>query len=177
MLTGYCWPARPRPVDTAGERNRPWLTGATELVDRVRATLLPRPWARPGSGCAPPAPGRRPPTARLERTRVRPPPRCPSGSAPNATGGSPRSTPGTPTASPRLTAAARGAAALAAPGAAGAGWDDWAPAPLPRGQDPDAVRVGKARIPGAEPVPALVPLLDTGHVQLGGADGAAATRW
>ena len=70
----------------------------------------------------------------------------------------------------RLTAAARGAAALAAPGAAGTGWDDWAPAPLPRGQRADPVRVGEAQVPGGQPVPALLPLLDSGHLHVSGAD-------
>ncbi|MDI5942670.1 cell division protein FtsK, partial [Micromonospora sp. DH15] len=68
------------------------------------------------------------------------------------------------------------AARREAPGAASADWARWTVTPAGRGETPGAVRVGTVRIPGAEPVPALVPLLDAGHVHLSGAgaDGGAA---
>ncbi|WP_091609671.1 FtsK/SpoIIIE domain-containing protein [Micromonospora mirobrigensis] len=73
----------------------------------------------------------------------------------------------------RLADLARRAADAArreAPGAASAGWDGWAPTPAGRGETPGSVRVGTVHIDGAEPVPALVPLLDAGHVHLAGGD-------
>ncbi|MEH0937712.1 FtsK/SpoIIIE domain-containing protein [Micromonospora psammae] len=73
----------------------------------------------------------------------------------------------------RIAELARRAAAAAlreAPGAASAGWDTWHAAPAGRGEPVGPVRVGTLRITGAEPVPALVPLLDAGHVQLTGDD-------
>ncbi|MER7271282.1 FtsK/SpoIIIE domain-containing protein [Micromonospora carbonacea] len=68
------------------------------------------------------------------------------------------------------------AARREAPGAASTDWAQWTATPAGRGETPGAVRVGTVRIPGAEPVPALVPLLDAGHVHLSGAgaDGGAA---
>jgi hypothetical protein len=73
----------------------------------------------------------------------------------------------------RIAELARRAADAAqheAPGAASADWTKWRPAPAGRGEPPGPVRVGTLRIPGAAPVPALVPLLDAGHVHLAGAD-------
>ncbi|MEU2613416.1 FtsK/SpoIIIE domain-containing protein [Micromonospora sp. NPDC007271] len=62
------------------------------------------------------------------------------------------------------------AAEREAPGAASAPWDRWRVTPADRAEAPGAVRAGTVRIPGAEPVPALVPLLDAGHVHLAGGD-------
>ncbi|MGC4896764.1 FtsK/SpoIIIE domain-containing protein [Micromonospora sp. DT31] len=73
----------------------------------------------------------------------------------------------------RLAELARRAAAAArreAPGAASAPWDRWQATPAGRGEPPGAVRIGTVRIDGAEPVPALVPLLDAGHAHLAGGD-------
>ncbi|GAA4211349.1 FtsK/SpoIIIE domain-containing protein [Actinocatenispora rupis] len=73
----------------------------------------------------------------------------------------------------RLTAAAEELTALAdeqARGAAGAPWDGWAPTPPARDESPGLYRIGRltarAAVPGpAEPdVPALVGLLDAGHL-------------
>ncbi|RIV41381.1 FtsK/SpoIIIE domain-containing protein [Micromonospora radicis] len=78
----------------------------------------------------------------------------------------------------RLAALARQAAQAAAreaPGAGSAQWSVWQPTPAGRGEPPGAARVGTVRLPEAEPVPALVALLDGGHVALDGdADGCAA---
>ncbi|GFJ94548.1 FtsK/SpoIIIE domain-containing protein [Phytohabitans rumicis] len=60
------------------------------------------------------------------------------------------------------------AGALRATGAAGDPWPGWHPTPAIRTEPPDLLRVGEIRIPGAPPVPALVPLLDRGHVALVG---------
>jgi len=71
----------------------------------------------------------------------------------------------------RLTALADQAvqaAELEAPGAAGAPWSTWQPTPAVRRETPGALRVGELRLPDANPVPALVPLLDRGHVHLSG---------
>ncbi|TDB79981.1 FtsK/SpoIIIE domain-containing protein [Micromonospora sp. KC721] len=73
----------------------------------------------------------------------------------------------------RITELARRAAAAAmreAPGAASAPWAEWRPTPAGRREPVGPTRVGTLRIPGAEPVPALVPLLDAGHVQVSGTD-------
>ncbi|WP_329110026.1 FtsK/SpoIIIE domain-containing protein [Micromonospora sp. NBC_01699] len=64
------------------------------------------------------------------------------------------------------------AATDAAPGAASAPWPAWRPSPADRHEPAGALRVGAVRLPGAEPVPALVPLLDQGHVHLAGEDRA-----
>jgi hypothetical protein len=64
------------------------------------------------------------------------------------------------------------AAGREGPGAAGAPWSDWAPTPVVRGEPAGALRVGDVRLPGADPVPALVPLLDRGHVHVRGDDRA-----
>ncbi|GAB3937102.1 hypothetical protein GCM10027614_14710 [Micromonospora vulcania] len=73
----------------------------------------------------------------------------------------------------RITELARHAADAAcreAPGCAGADWPGWTPTPTRRAEPPGSLRVGTVRIDGVEPVPALVPLLDAGHVHLAGAD-------
>ncbi|MGC4902583.1 FtsK/SpoIIIE domain-containing protein [Micromonospora echinospora] len=75
----------------------------------------------------------------------------------------------------RLAELARRAAAAAqreAPGAASAPWDRWQATPAGRAEPPGALRVGTVRLDGAEPVPALVPLLDAGHAHLAGGDRA-----
>ncbi|QKW14815.1 FtsK/SpoIIIE domain-containing protein [Verrucosispora sp. NA02020] len=78
----------------------------------------------------------------------------------------------------RLAALARRAAEAAtreAPGAGSADWPGWRPTPATRGEPPGATRVGTIRLPDTEPVPALVSLLDGGHVALDGdPDGCAA---
>ncbi|MGC4853403.1 FtsK/SpoIIIE domain-containing protein [Micromonospora sp. DT4] len=75
----------------------------------------------------------------------------------------------------RIAELARHAADAArreAPGCAGADWPGWTPTPLNRAEPPGALRVGTVRLDDVEPVPALVPLLDAGHVHLSGADRA-----
>lgn len=77
--------------------------------------------------------------------------------------------------STRIAELARRAADAArqeAPGCAGADWAGWAPTPARRAEPPGALRVGTVRIDGVDPVPALVPLLDAGHVHLSGDDRA-----
>jgi hypothetical protein len=64
------------------------------------------------------------------------------------------------------------AAGREAPGAAGAPWSRWQPTPAVRGETPGALRIGTVRLPGSDPVPALVPLLDRGHVHICGDDRA-----
>ena len=64
------------------------------------------------------------------------------------------------------------AATDAAPGAASTPWSRWRPSPAERHEPAGALRIGAVRLPGAEPVPALVPLLDRGHVHLAGDDRA-----
>jgi S-DNA-T family DNA segregation ATPase FtsK/SpoIIIE len=72
-----------------------------------------------------------------------------------------------------LAGAAARAAAERAPGAAGTRWqDDWRPAPGGRGAPAAELRVGRLLLPYDGEVPALVPLLDHGHVVVHG-DGAA----
>ncbi|MEV6847803.1 FtsK/SpoIIIE domain-containing protein [Actinoplanes sp. NPDC051411] len=61
--------------------------------------------------------------------------------------------------------AAANAANRAAPGAAGDEWTDWQPTPLELAAE---LRVGRLLLPHPEPVPALVPLLDHGHVVVRG---------
>ncbi|MFI6072544.1 FtsK/SpoIIIE domain-containing protein [Actinoplanes sp. NPDC051343] len=61
--------------------------------------------------------------------------------------------------------AAANAANRAAPGAAGDEWTDWQPTPLDMAAE---LRVGRLLLPHPEPVPALVPLLDFGHVVVRG---------
>ncbi|MGX7673233.1 FtsK/SpoIIIE domain-containing protein [Plantactinospora sp. DSM 117369] len=70
----------------------------------------------------------------------------------------------------RLAARAAEAAAREAPGAASTEWTGWQPSPVLRGEAPGPLRIGTVRLPGSVPVPALVPLLDAGHVHLSGAD-------
>ncbi|PZG21936.1 cell division protein FtsK [Micromonospora craterilacus] len=78
----------------------------------------------------------------------------------------------------RLATLARRAAEAAtreAPGAGSAEWPVWRPTPADRAEPPGATRVGTIRLPDAEPVPALVSLLDGGHVALDGdPEGCAA---
>ncbi|MFY1694094.1 MULTISPECIES: FtsK/SpoIIIE domain-containing protein [unclassified Solwaraspora] len=73
----------------------------------------------------------------------------------------------------RITAAARVAVAAAnraAPGAASSDWTSWTPAPAPRTEPPGMLRIGLTGLTGGPPVPALVPLLDHGHVLVDGDD-------
>ncbi|MER7459185.1 FtsK/SpoIIIE domain-containing protein [Micromonospora sp. NPDC126480] len=72
-----------------------------------------------------------------------------------------------------LAQRAADAARRESPGAASAGWPGWRPTPAGRGEPPGALRVGTLAVPGADAVPALVPLLDAGHVELVGADRPA----
>ena len=64
--------------------------------------------------------------------------------------------------------AAAAAADRAAPGAAGDPWDDWQPTPLDKAAE---LRVGRLLLPHPDEVPALVPLLDHGHVVVRGDRG------
>ncbi|HEU4425207.1 MAG TPA: FtsK/SpoIIIE domain-containing protein [Pilimelia sp.] len=70
----------------------------------------------------------------------------------------------------RRTAAA---AEREAPGAASAAWDRWRPEPVAPGEPVGALRVGEVRPAPGPAVPALLPLLDHGHVVVDVADGAA----
>ncbi|MFF4879976.1 FtsK/SpoIIIE domain-containing protein [Micromonospora sp. NPDC000668] len=75
--------------------------------------------------------------------------------------------------STRIAELARQAADAArreAPGCAGADWPGWTPTPTRRAEPPGALRIGTVRIDDVDPVPALVPLLDAGHVHLSGDD-------
>ena len=71
-------------------------------------------------------------------------------------------------------AALAGAAAAAgqadAPGAAGDPWDRWQPTPAGPGESAPELRVGRVLLPYDGEVPALVPLLDRGHVVVRGDD-------
>ena len=67
-------------------------------------------------------------------------------------------------------AAAAAAGRRAAPGAAGSSWDTWAPTP---GDIAPELRVGRLLLPYDGQVPALVPLLGSGHVVVRGDDSAA----
>ncbi|MGW4681628.1 FtsK/SpoIIIE domain-containing protein [Micromonospora taraxaci] len=69
-----------------------------------------------------------------------------------------------------LARRAADAARQEAPGCAGADWAGWTPTPTRRAEPPGALRVGTVQLDGVEPVPALVPLLDAGHVHLSGDD-------
>ncbi|MET7866205.1 FtsK/SpoIIIE domain-containing protein [Micromonospora taraxaci] len=71
-----------------------------------------------------------------------------------------------------LARRAADAARQEAPGCAGADWAGWTPTPTRRAEPPGALRVGTVQLDGVEPVPALVPLLDAGHVHLSGHDRA-----
>ncbi|MFK4247207.1 FtsK/SpoIIIE domain-containing protein [Micromonospora chokoriensis] len=71
-----------------------------------------------------------------------------------------------------LARRAADAARQEAPGCAGADWAGWTPTPTRRAEPPGALRVGTVHLDGVEPVPALVPLLDAGHVHLSGDDRA-----
>ncbi|GAA2534040.1 FtsK/SpoIIIE domain-containing protein [Winogradskya humida] len=59
-------------------------------------------------------------------------------------------------------------AATAAPGAAGAPWQRWSPTPADSGTTAPELRVGELLLPWDGEVPALVPLLDRGHVLVRG---------
>ncbi|RLP94934.1 cell division protein FtsK [Micromonospora sp. BL4] len=75
----------------------------------------------------------------------------------------------------RIAELARHAADAArreAPGCAAAEWPQWTPTPTRRAEPPGALRVGTVRLDDVDPVPALVPLLDAGHVHLSGDDRA-----
>ncbi|MDG4809899.1 FtsK/SpoIIIE domain-containing protein [Micromonospora sp. WMMD1120] len=71
-----------------------------------------------------------------------------------------------------LARRAADAAGREAPGCAGADWPGWTPTPARRAEAPGALRVGTVHLDGVDPVPALVPLLDAGHVHLSGDDRA-----
>ncbi|MFI5935473.1 FtsK/SpoIIIE domain-containing protein [Actinoplanes sp. NPDC051494] len=67
-----------------------------------------------------------------------------------------------------LAGAAAQTGALAAPGAAGAPWSRWAPTPAASGTAAPELRAGRLLLPYEGEVPALVPLLDQGHVLVRG---------
>ncbi|AGL18643.1 FtsK/SpoIIIE domain-containing protein [Actinoplanes sp. N902-109] len=69
-----------------------------------------------------------------------------------------------------LAGAAIETAALAAPGAAGLPWSHWTPTPAGSGAPAPEFRVGRLLLPYEGDVPALVPLLDRGHVAVHGDD-------
>jgi hypothetical protein len=69
-----------------------------------------------------------------------------------------------------LAGAAAEAGRRSAPGAAGAPWDGWRPAPGVPGEPAPELRVGRLLLPYDGEVPALVPLLDRGHVVVRGDD-------
>jgi S-DNA-T family DNA segregation ATPase FtsK/SpoIIIE len=70
-----------------------------------------------------------------------------------------------------LAGAAAEAAARSAPGAAGATWPGWHRTPGAPGQPAPELRVGRLLVPYDGEVPALVPLLDRGHVVVRGDAG------
>ncbi|MET0495775.1 MAG: FtsK/SpoIIIE domain-containing protein [Actinoplanes sp.] len=63
-----------------------------------------------------------------------------------------------------LAGAAVETARLAAPGAAGLPWSHWLPTPARTQAPAPELRVGRLLLPSDDEVPALVPLLDQGHV-------------
>src|SRR5918997_6701726 len=63
-----------------------------------------------------------------------------------------------------LAGAAAAAGQAGAPGAAGDPWDRWQPTPGAPGDPAPELRVGRLLLPYDGEVPALVPLLDRGHV-------------
>ncbi|MFI5495638.1 FtsK/SpoIIIE domain-containing protein [Actinoplanes sp. NPDC051859] len=67
-----------------------------------------------------------------------------------------------------LAAAAIETAHIAAPGAAGLPWSRWRPTPVGSPAPAPELRVGELLLPYAEEVPALLPLLDHGHVVVRG---------
>ncbi|HET6533415.1 MAG TPA: FtsK/SpoIIIE domain-containing protein, partial [Actinoplanes sp.] len=67
-----------------------------------------------------------------------------------------------------LAGAAAAAGRAGAPGAAGDPWDRWQPTPGRPGEAAPEVRVGRLLLPYDGDVPALVPLLDRGHVVVRG---------
>nr|MDT0657515.1 FtsK/SpoIIIE domain-containing protein [Micromonospora sp. DSM 115978] len=62
------------------------------------------------------------------------------------------------------------AAQRQAPGAAGAPWERWRPTPAVRDEPPGELRIGMVELADTQPPPALVPLLDLGHVHVSGQD-------
>lgn len=72
-----------------------------------------------------------------------------------------------------LSRRAADAARQEAPGAATTDWPQWHPTPARRKEPPGSLRVGTLAVAGGESVPALVPLLDAGHVELTGSDRVA----
>ena len=69
-----------------------------------------------------------------------------------------------------LAGAAAAAGQAGAPGAAGDPWDRWQPSPGGPGESAPELRVGRLLLPYDDDVPALVPLLDRGHVVVRGDD-------
>jgi len=69
-----------------------------------------------------------------------------------------------------LAGAAAAAGQAGAPGAAGEPWDRWQPTPGGPGESAPELRVGRLLLPYDGEVPALVPLLDRGHVVVRGDD-------
>jgi hypothetical protein len=69
-----------------------------------------------------------------------------------------------------LAGAAAAAGQAGAPGAAGDPWDRWQPTPGAPGDSAPELRVGRLLLPYDGEVPALVPLLDRGHVVVDGDD-------
>ncbi|WP_067507035.1 FtsK/SpoIIIE domain-containing protein [Actinoplanes sp. TFC3] len=67
-----------------------------------------------------------------------------------------------------LAGAAAETAALAAPGSAGLPWSQWTPTPARSGSPAPELRIGELLLPYEGEVPALVPLLDRGHVVVRG---------
>ncbi|MCA2218775.1 FtsK/SpoIIIE domain-containing protein [Jidongwangia harbinensis] len=67
-----------------------------------------------------------------------------------------------------LAGAAAAAGVASAPGAAGTAWPDWRPTPGRPGGPAPELRVGRLLLPYDGEVPALVPLLDRGHVMVRG---------
>jgi hypothetical protein len=67
-----------------------------------------------------------------------------------------------------LAGAAAAAGQAGAPGAAGDPWDTWQPTPARPGESAPELRTGRLLLPYDGEVPALVPLLDRGHVVVGG---------
>ena len=72
-----------------------------------------------------------------------------------------------------LAGAAAAAGQAGAPGAAGDPWDRWQPTPGKPGDSAPELRVGRLLLPYDGEVPALVPLLDRGHVRVDGDDRIA----
>ena len=69
-----------------------------------------------------------------------------------------------------LAGAAAAAGQTGAPGAAGDPWESWQPTPGMPGDTAPELRIGRLLLPYSGEVPALVPLLDRGHVVVRGDD-------